>query len=136
MINREQKRKEYMKRYQRDWMRDRRTAWVMENGPCKHCGSWEQLEIDHIIPALKEMNIGSIWSRTKEIRDKELAKCQILCKSCHLKKTLSEREPPTHGTVNMYDDHACRCEDCKEAKRKKGMKRRNPKKYEELYGKL
>jgi len=79
------------------------------------------------------MHTGSIWSRTAEARQKELSNCQVLCKSCHLKKTIAERPKPQHGTVNMYNEHRCRCELCKEAKRKLQMKKRNPKKYKELY---
>lgn len=122
------------KQYQRDWLQDRRKSWISENGPCQVCGSWDSLEIDHIDPTQKEYKISTIWSRSKEVRDKELAKCQVLCKSCHLKKTLAERPQPKHGTVNMYDDHKCRCEECKEIKRKSQMRLRNPKKYKELYG--
>ena len=40
-------RKEYMRRYQREWMQRRRQAWLAENGPCVRCGSWDRLEVDH-----------------------------------------------------------------------------------------
>lgn len=128
------KQKQYMLKYQREWMRDRRKHWIDENGPCQHCGSNESLEVDHIFPSLKTMEASSIWSRTQEVRDKELSNCQVLCKSCHLKKTLSERKKPDHGTAHMYSKHKCRCEPCKQAYSKKRLKQRNPKKYKELYG--
>ena len=67
------KRREYMKPYQNKWLQDRRTEWLQENGPCKQCGDWENLEIDHINPSEKQIKIATIWSRKKEIRDKELA---------------------------------------------------------------
>lgn len=129
-----QTRKEYMLKYQREWMRDRRQQWIQENGPCRHCGTWESLEVDHIDPKLKTMQAASLWSRRKEIRDKELANCQVLCKECHLKKTLSERPPLKHGSTKMYDRMGCRCDLCKATKSKRQMKIRNPKKYKELYG--
>lgn len=127
------KRKAYLKEYQRNWMRSRRQEWIEANGPCKHCGSSKDLEVDHIIPALKTMNASSIWSRTEEVRLKELQNCQVLCKVCHLKKTLAERPKPEHGTAHRYNNHKCRCEPCKLAKSKKEMKRRNPERYKELY---
>lgn len=129
-----EKRKKYTKEYQKLWMRRRRTEWINENGPCKKCGTWNNLEVDHIDPNLKTIKPSSLWSRSLEIRLKELANCQVLCKSCHLEKTLAERPKAQHGTVNMYDDHACRCDECREAKRKNQMRLRNPKKYKELYG--
>ena len=134
MSDKKQKRKEYMLKYQREWMRDRRQSWIKENGPCKHCGSWESLEVDHIDPKLKTMQASSIWSRTEQVRLKELENCQVLCKECHLKKTLSEREPLKHGSTKMYDTMGCRCDLCKATKRKRQMKLRNPAKYKELYG--
>jgi 5-methylcytosine-specific restriction endonuclease McrA len=129
-----EKRKEYIKEYQKNWMRERRLEWVLANGPCKHCGSSDNLEVDHINPALKTMEASSVWSRTQSVRDKELSNCQVLCKQCHLKKTLAERKQPTHGTANMYKNHKCRCEECKLASRKSDMKYKNPNKYKELYG--
>jgi 5-methylcytosine-specific restriction endonuclease McrA len=129
-----EKRKEYIKEYQKNWMRERRLEWVLANGPCKHCGSSDNLEVDHINPALKTMEASSVWSRTQSVRDKELSNCQVLCKQCHLKKTLAERPQPTHGTTNMYNVYKCRCDDCKLAKQKKDMKKRNPNRYKELYG--
>lgn len=127
------KKKAYIKEYQKNWIKKRRQDWIDENGPCKKCGSVESLEIDHIIPALKTMAASAIWSRTEEVRIKELANCQVLCKMCHLEKTLSERPKATHGTTTMYDDYRCRCEPCRAAKSKYLMKQRNPKKYKQLY---
>ena len=129
-----QKRKQYLRDYNRKWIRDRRLEWVLANGPCKHCGSWESLEVDHIKREDKTMHTASIWSRTKEVRDKELANCQILCKSCHLKKTISEVDYPglVHGTSNGYDHFKCRCEECGAAKKNRSIEYRSRKKYKEL----
>lgn len=110
---------EKKQKYQREWKNNRRQEWILENGPCKKCGSWNNLEVDHINPKLKTMEASSMWSRTKEVRDKELENCQVLCKSCHLQKTLSERPKPRHGTTTMYYKHKCKCEICCEAKKKK-----------------
>lgn len=133
MSSKNEKRKAYLKEYQKNWVKKRRLDWIEQNGPCRRCGSLESLEVDHIDPSLKTMHASALWSRRQEVRDKELANCQVLCKKCHLIKTLSERPKPVHGSLTMYDDYKCRCEDCREAKRKKGMKRRNPSKYKEIY---
>lgn len=64
------KRREYMKAYQNKWLQDRRAQWLQENGPCKQCRSWENLEIDHIDPNQKKYNIGTLWSRKKSLEKK------------------------------------------------------------------
>lgn len=137
MNDKEIKRKEYQRQYQRNWMRSRRQEWIMTNGPCKYCGVWDNLEVDHINREDKTMQSSSIWSRRKDVRELELSKCQVLCKQCHLKKTLSEVTYPSidelHGTSNGYDHHKCRCEKCKLARSKRDLKLRNPNKYKELY---
>jgi predicted XRE-type DNA-binding protein len=42
------------------------------------------------LPALKTLSPGAIWSRQQQIRDAELANCQVLCYDCHKAKTLDE----------------------------------------------
>jgi 5-methylcytosine-specific restriction endonuclease McrA len=74
--------------YQRKWLAVRRTAWLAANGPCVTCGSVEDLQVDHRDPALKVDH--KVWSWSEERRAAELAKCQVLCKQCHLEKTVTE----------------------------------------------
>lgn len=110
-------RKEYLRNYQKQWMRKRRDEWFSKNGPCKRCGSWDDLELDHIDPDQKLHHV--VWSWSKERRDAELAKCQVLCHLCHKEKTRSyvsalfsipvERRP--HGTTTTYR-FGCRCDVC------------------------
>lgn len=135
MNDKEIKRKEYLRSYQKNWMKSRRQEWIKANGPCKHCSSWENLEVDHIKRENKTMRTSSIWGRKQEVREKELSHCQVLCKPCHLVKTLSEVDYPgiIHGTSNGYDHYGCRCEECKLAKRKRSLKSKNLEKYKELY---
>jgi 5-methylcytosine-specific restriction endonuclease McrA len=85
--------KEAQRTFQREWMRSRRSKWVADNGPCRVCGSSDNLEVDHIDPSLKTMSPRSIWSLSDKNKRKtaELDNCQVLCKVCHLKKTLEER---------------------------------------------
>lgn len=75
------------RKYQRERSAARRAAWVDANGPCVQCGSTENLEVDHIDPAEKEAAVGALWARSAEVRAAELAKCQVLCRSCHREKT-------------------------------------------------
>jgi 5-methylcytosine-specific restriction endonuclease McrA len=101
----------------------RRAAWIEANGPCKRCGSTQELEVDHIDPATKDPRLkgpraAAVWAWSEENRAAELAKCQVLCSVCHLKKTVDEAGGPRqHGSFGMYTRHACRCEACREAAR-------------------
>jgi hypothetical protein len=100
----------------------RRKEWIANNGPCAHCGSWDNLEVDHIDPSTKEYRISELWQRTKIIRDYELAKCQALCNSCHIVKSTLEQKaakPVTHGSYKFYKRDKCRCEECVTAYRKR-----------------
>ena len=113
---------DYKKEYQRTWLQIRRTQWIKENGPCKVCGSWEGLEVDHIDPDKKEFRIATIWSRRKEVREKELAKCQVLCKTHHIEKTSRENSLLGHGSPERYKDKNCKCASCAAAKKKASFK--------------
>lgn len=104
--------KEKQREYQARWIKNRHDLWFEENGPCKKCGSWKYLELDHIDPKLKISH--NVWSWSKERREKELKKCQPLCYDCHKKKTiLSLHKPITHG--NSGYDRFCRCNICKKS---------------------
>jgi hypothetical protein len=73
---------------------------------CVRCGSTEDLELDHIDPSTKHSESkntsGLIWSWCTERREAELAKCQILCKSCHLTKTRENEEWGHKGETNGH----------------------------------
>ena len=86
-------RKEYIRNYQREWIKKRRLAWVHQNGPCRHCGSWERLQVDHIDHRTKALNPKALWSLSPQnpIRIAELAKCQVLCFDCHQGKSTETR---------------------------------------------
>ena len=106
------------KKYQNDWMQERRRAWLLKNGPCVKCGSWGSLEVDHRNPSEKVDH--KVWSWSKERRDRELEKCQTLCETCHLKKSSAERLP-SHGSDSRYRHRIlkCRCRECTNAHRVK-----------------
>lgn len=85
--------------YQSTWLQARRVKWLAENGPCVLCKSDLDLEVDHIDRDTKVEH--RIWSWSAERREAELKKCQVLCRSCHLEKTIRENElnASTYGNV-------------------------------------
>ncbi len=88
-----------------------RSEWFEKNGPCVKCGSWKQLELDHIDPSKKKAH--TIWSWSPAKREEEAKKCQVLCNNCHKKKTAIENSRPiTHGAPGGYA-RGCRCEMCR-----------------------
>src|SRR6476620_8738222 len=89
---RSSERREYIRKFQRAWVRRRRAAWIAANGPCAQCGSTDRLEVDHRNPAEKEIPTRALWgmSPRNPKRIAELAKCQVLCHDCHKQKTTRE----------------------------------------------
>lgn len=103
--------KERQNRYSVQWSARRREELLRENGPCKKCGSWDRLEVDHINPEQKVSH--RIWRWKAETRLAELKKCQPLCYECHKKKSAEEKSRPAeHGTASCYR-RGCRCEVCR-----------------------
>ncbi len=105
--------KDRQRQFQRDWLRERRDAWIRENGPCIDCGSSDRLEVDHIDPEQKISH--RVWSWSKKRRDDELKKCVVRCKKHHQVKTMLDQHGPRwHGTSRMYST-GCRCTNCSKA---------------------
>jgi hypothetical protein len=92
---------EKKREYARKWMANRRSEYFKDK-KCVECGSTEHLELDHIDPETKENH--AIWSWSEERRNKELKKCQVLCKKCHREKSNKENKIRMTGIPNM----ACR----------------------------
>lgn len=59
---------------------------------CNICGSTSDLEIDHVDPRLKTIEVSRPCSRQKFFD--ELEKCQLLCYSCHKEKSDEEKRNP------------------------------------------
>lgn len=68
-----------------DWHTIRNQILQRDNYTCQHCGSHQNLEVDHIIPAWK---LG--WDNHNPNN------LQTLCKHCHTQKTQHERITYTH----------------------------------------
>jgi hypothetical protein len=84
-------------------------------GVCIVCGTKDQLEFDHIDPNTKVIEITTAimakcwsWSRLVD----ELNKCQLLCKTHHLHKTIASYPKQPCGTYWKYRKYKCRCERC------------------------
>lgn len=88
---------------------------------CVVCQATEDLNIDHIDHTLKSFSISDNWHLDWEILKEELDKCQLLCKRCHLDKTLAEgslskgpsnQKRLVHGSKWTHAHHKCRCDIC------------------------
>lgn len=102
--------------------RIRKRRKYLENllgGKCQDCGSTDNLQFDHIDPASKSFRISEHISKPLEELQREIDKCQLLCRNCHLKKTKDNWEylhpPSQHGTIGHYKRFKCRCDACKNA---------------------
>jgi len=72
--------------YQREWMASRRQEALEARGnACQRCTATDRLEFHHRDPAEKVSH--RIFSRRWERIHTELAKCDLLCSTCHLDYT-------------------------------------------------
>lgn len=117
-----------------DYYRKRRkVAIIALGGKCAECGWDEYLEIDHIDPATKTINLGKDWYNDGWWGE-VLTKCQLLCELCHKKKSSAESSARmlaigfTHGSIYGWMKKKCKCLECEIAKRdwndKRNAKRR------------
>lgn len=111
----------YMANYMlRRYHARRAEALAMLGGVCVDCGATKSLEFDHEDRSTKSFDVSKLWSTSRERFLAELEKCVLRCSTCHQLKSIVERgQTPardTHGTLSSY--RYCRCQLCKEAKRK------------------
>lgn len=104
--------------YQRRWVAERRALFFSEKA-CEWCGSPDELELHHRDVTRKENH--RIWSWGEARRLAEIAKCIVLCATCHRRAHSEARRVEAelrhvHGTRQRYE-LGCRCGDCREAKR-------------------
>lgn len=87
----------------------------MAGGVCAQCGSTEDLQFDHIDRLTKSFVVLAAWNKSDDVVLPEMAKCQLLCKSCHLVKTSSEVSVPHGG--GLTGKKSCECGLCAPLKR-------------------
>jgi hypothetical protein len=107
-------------------------AIAKRGGCCIKCGSTVNLEFHHRNRDEKEVSISHIWLGSEKNREKELAKCDLLCTKCHDLETAKERGWGTspHGTKTSYDHYGCRCKACSSARAEYSRRLRNKLKKE------
>lgn len=109
--------------YMRNRRRNRRLKFIqLLGGKCQSCGSIEDLQFDHTNPRTKKFDFNQIKDSPESIISKELKKCTLLCRECHLAKTKANNEhvnrdkkPSTHGSIWHYKKFKCRCDKCRAA---------------------
>lgn len=106
---------EYMREYVAKRYKRLRSEWIERlGGSCAACGSRDNLEFDHIDASQKKYNIGKILStHSKQKVEEEMARCQLLCKECHLEKTIREEDIyiVDHGE-GLTGKKSCYCSLC------------------------
>ncbi len=57
--------------------------------PCVDCGEsdYEVLEFDHVDPTAKLGNVGNMIKSSTQTLLSEIAKCEVRCSNCHVRKT-------------------------------------------------
>lgn len=104
--------------YHRRYYHEKRRKPIYDylGGRCVVCGVTENLEVDHIDPEQKSFNFTGNLTWNERLMS-ELDKCQLLCSEHHLRKTLAQREPFTHGTIYGFMKAKCKCVECSAKKR-------------------
>ena len=83
--NNKQKSQEYTRQ---NYYKRRNQLIEQMGGKCVRCGTTENLEFDHIDKHTKTAGVSTLLaSSSLQSAIDESQKCQLLCKSCHIKKT-------------------------------------------------
>jgi hypothetical protein len=114
--------REFYNAYMREYLRRRyveRSQRAIDalGGVCVECGSVEDLQFDHVDPVTKSFEVRlALYKRRFDNQDlvDELAKCQLLCKSCHKIKSDIEQSVEHGGGLSGKRD--CRCNLCRARK--------------------
>lgn len=107
--------------------RRRATLEEMVGSVCALCAATGKLEFDHRDPSTKSFQLsGPGLDRAWVDILVEFAKCQLLCRSCHRRKTVlngetaggrnRNTEPMAHGSMRCYQETRCRMEICRKAR--------------------
>lgn len=80
-------------------------------GKCLKCAATENLHFHHRNPKEKSFTVGSGGSFSEERWQQELAKCDLLCRDCHI---VEHKPAHVHGDVRRYWQ-GCKCAECRAA---------------------
>ena len=83
------KHREYNLKYYHD---KRKKLIAQLGGRCVVCGSTEDLEFDHLDSTTKSFTICMKVQCGDAVLAPELAKCQLLCRSCHINKSKTSKD--------------------------------------------
>lgn len=78
------------------------------------CGSVDDLQIDHRDPATKLFDLGKGWSYAFARVEAEIEKCQLLCATCHARKSSAESSVEHGGGLSGRRN--CKCAPCRARK--------------------
>lgn len=96
-----------------------RDSYIVKlGGKCIDCGSIDDLQFDHVDKNTKTMHTSHLWDYSSDVIEKELINCQLLCRPCHIAKSLKSSDygkESEHGTIWRYINRKCRCIPCKNA---------------------
>jgi len=98
-------------------------------GKCSRCNSTEYLRFHHVNEDTKSFNVGEGWGRESKSLEEEVAKCILLCASCHRQHHVKFK----HG-YSAYKENVCKCDIChqmylkywEDYRRKNGKPKRQP----------
>lgn len=113
------KNKEEYNSYMREY--NKRRYWKLKaeaherlGGKCAECGSTEGLELDHIDPSTKTVEVSRFCSMSRVRFLEELKLCQLLCNEHHKQKSIQEQSVEHGGGLSGKKN--CPCELCKARK--------------------
>lgn len=112
--------------YAREWFARRRAEILGPDAACLLCGATDELEHHHLVAAEKVTHRFTTWALARARA--EMAKCVVLCGSCHDELHAAERRAAC-GTESAYW-RGCRCDRCREAHRVGAAARRRRTKRE------
>ena len=84
---------------------------AMLGGKCVSCCAKDNLEFDHIDPKSKSFTLCKHMTKPMSELISEAKKCQLLCKTCHNRKTHHKRIVPHGG--GKRGKHGCKCIPCR-----------------------
>lgn len=92
----------YTREQMQQYQNDRRAALRLElrailGSVCAWCGSQDDLHFDHINPLTKRFEIASGLDKPHDVLMEEVAKCQLLCKPCHIEKSRQDGPSPNRA---------------------------------------